>query len=42
MDYQWLFLKSLALTILIESIVLTIFFRFMVKSEKLSIYRLLN
>lgn len=41
MDYQWLFLKSLALTILIESIVLTIFFRFVVKSEKLSIYRLL-
>ena len=41
MDYRLLFLESLALTILIEISVITIFFRFIVRSEKTSISSLL-
>lgn len=42
MDYEILFLKSLILTISIESIVLILFFRFIIRTENLSIYRLLS
>lgn len=42
MDYEILFLKSLILTILIESIVLIVLFRLIIRNENLSIYRLLS
>ncbi len=42
MDYEILFFKSLILTILIESIVLILFFRLIIRNENLSIYRLLS
>jgi hypothetical protein len=40
MDYELLFLKSLLLTISIETVVLCLFFRFVVKLENSSIHRL--
>ena len=41
MDYRLLFFKSLILTILIEMSVITIFFKYIVRSVELSIPRLL-
>ena len=41
MDYRLQFFQSLALTILIETIVIVIFFRFVVRSEKITISSLL-
>lgn len=41
MDYELLFLKSLTLTVLIETAVLIVFFRLVVKIKTISIYRLL-
>lgn len=42
MDYEILFLKSLALTIFIESLVLVVFFRLIVRNEHISINQLLS
>lgn len=41
MTYEYLFLKSLAITILIEASVLILLFRLVFKSEKTEIWRLL-
>ena len=41
MDYELLFLKSLGLTVLIETCVLIFFFRLIVKQKKLGISKLL-
>ena len=41
MDYEMLFLKSLVLTILIETSVLIIFFRFIVKQKDIGMSKLL-
>ena len=41
MDYELLFLKSLALTIVIETCVLVIYFRFVVKLTEVKISKLL-
>ena len=42
MDYELLFLKSLTLTVFIETICLCLFFRFVVKSKNISIQRLIT
>lgn len=42
MDYELLFLKSLFLTVFIETVVLFLFFRFVVKLGNTSIYRLIT
>ena len=41
MDYELLFLKSLALTILIETAAIVIYFQFIVKRKEIEISRLL-
>jgi len=41
MDYELLFLKSLLLTISIETVVLYLFFRYVVKLENTSLHRLI-
>lgn len=42
MDYELLFFKSLLLTVTIETIILCLFFRLIVKLENTSIQRLIN
>ncbi len=42
MDYDLLFVKSLLLTIFIETMGLILFFRFVIRDEKISIDRLLS
>ncbi|MDD3787145.1 MAG: hypothetical protein PHO94_00435 [Petrimonas sp.] len=42
MDYEFLFIKSLILTISIEMVVLILFFRLIIKSEDISISRLIS
>jgi hypothetical protein len=42
MDYELLFLKSLILTISIETAVLILFFRFFLKSENIKLHRLIS
>ena len=42
MDYELLFLKSLSLTIFIETLVLILFFRLVIRNENISMYRLLS
>jgi len=41
MDYELMFLKALALTIFIETLVITAFFRWIVKTKEIEISRLL-
>ena len=41
MDYELLFLKSLALTIVIETFVMILFFRLIIKQKEIKISRLL-
>lgn len=41
MDYEWLFLKSLALTIFIETLVMVLYFRFIDCNKEIKISRLL-
>ena len=41
MDYEWLFLKSLALTIFIETFVIVLYFRLVLKQKEIEIHRLL-